>query len=69
MNHNYLKETLLQACKDIETNIDKIVSDNPTNLHISIEIPFDASPYININKHSCFSVTRTDKIIHAFSEE
>lgn len=71
MNKKYLKAVLIQACKDIENSVDKIVEgiDELNDVTISIHFINDSYPNIHINKDYNKYVTFTSEIENTLLEE
>ena len=63
MNPEYLKEEILQACEEIKSKIDAIITDNDyvSSLQVSIRLDYDARPEIFINKNYFMDIPRIDK--------
>lgn len=68
VNKEFLKESILQACEDIKSGIDKILDDVDSLNYLTISICVEDNvqiPYISIDKDYKKFVTLTDKIQEA----
>ena len=65
VNKEFLKGSILQACEDIKSSVDDIVTniDAMGNLNITISVTGDTFPEINISGSYTKYVTATDKIL------
>ena len=63
MNPKDLKENILQACEEIKSKIDAIITDNDyvSSLQVSIRLNYDSRPEIFINKNYFMDIPRIDK--------
>ena len=63
MNPKDLKENILQACEEIKSTIDAIITDNDyvSSLQISIRLDYDSHPEIFINKNYLMDIPKVDK--------
>lgn len=60
MNPKDLKENILQACEEIKSKIDTIITDNDyvSSLQISIRLDYDSRPEIFINKNYLMDIPK-----------
>lgn len=63
MNPKDLKEDILQACEEIKSTIDAIITDNDyvSSLQISIRLDYDSRPEIFINKNYLMDIPKIDR--------
>lgn len=70
-NREFLRESIIQACEDIKSGIDKILDDVDSLNYLTISICVEDNvqiPYISIDKDYKKFVTVTDKIQDAIQE-
>lgn len=64
MNKEFIKESIIQACEDIKSNVDGILDniDELSYLNITIDINDEEMPSIRINSDYTKWITVTDKL-------
>ena len=71
LNKEFLRESIIQSCEDIKTEVDKILDDIDSLNYLTISICVEDNvqiPYISIDKDYKKFVTVTDKIQDAIQK-